>query len=72
MPRSYHRPAQFDFPAIGERFGVSGRTARRWHKLLGPRITDPAQVALMLARQRTPRPAALAAVYKLLKSEITE
>ena len=72
MPRSYHRPAQIDFPAIGEKYGVSGRSARRWHKELGPRITDPAQVALLLARQRNPRPAALAAVSKLLKSEITE
>ena len=50
-------------------YGVCERTVRRWHNS-DTDLADPCSVALHLAGQKTPSPAAVAAVRKILSAEL--
>ncbi len=52
-----------------ERFGVDPRTIYRWLRA-GVNLADACEVATHLAGQKTPSPAAVAAVRKLLSTEL--
>jgi hypothetical protein len=62
------RRSKIDFDAIGKRWGTCGRTARRWHAILGERIHDPLAIAEMVKRQRNPKTETL----KILTETIRE
>ena len=52
-----------------ERFGVDPRTIYRWLRA-GLNLDDSCEVATYLAGQKTPSPAAVAAVRLLLQTEL--
>ena len=52
-----------------DRFGVGQRTIYRWLRA-GVNLDDACEVATYLAGQKTPSPAAVAAVRKLLSTEL--
>jgi hypothetical protein len=66
MPRRRKSP---DFDAIGNAYGVCGRTTRRWHAA-GVQIADPLAVSEALLKMRRPSPAAVRAAAEMLKSEL--
>ena len=55
--------------AAARRYSVTPRTAYRW-LADGVNLADPCSVALHLAGQKTPSPAAVAAVRRLLQNEL--
>jgi hypothetical protein len=50
-------------------YQVTPRTVYRWQRA-GVEISDPCSVALHLAKQKSPAPAAVAAVKNILKNEL--
>lgn len=66
MPRQKLIP---DLEALADRYSVGTRTIRRWHNA-GVNLSDPCAVALHLAGQKSPAPAAVAAVRKILSAEL--
>jgi hypothetical protein len=66
MPRQKLIP---DLEALADRYSVAARTIRRWHNA-GVNLSDPCAVALHLAGQKSPAPAAVAAVRKILSAEL--
>jgi hypothetical protein len=62
-------PADINLTERAKFYGVCERTARRWHNS-GADLADPCSVALHLAQQKSPSPAAVAAVRKLLSTEL--
>ena len=69
MPNIRKIPLDIDLAERGKFYCVSERTARRWHNA-GADLDDPCSVALHLAGQKTPSPAAVAAVRKILSAEL--
>ena len=63
-------PKEIDLAERARFYGVCARSTRRWHNA-GADLHSAASVALLLAGQRNPPPAAREAVSKLLQSEIT-
>ncbi len=62
-------PLDIDLAERASFFGVCERTVRRWHNA-GADLSDPCSVALHLASQKTPAPAAVQAVKNILKNEL--
>ena len=62
-------PRNLDLAERAKFFGVCERTVRRWHNA-GADLSDPCSVAMHLAGQKSPSPAAVAAVRRLLKNEL--
>jgi hypothetical protein len=62
-------PRNIDLAERAKFYGVCERSARRWHNS-GADLADPCSVALHLAGQKSPAPAAVAAVRLLLKKEL--
>jgi hypothetical protein len=62
-------PRNLDLTERAKFYGVCERTARRWHNA-GADLADACSVALHLAGQKTPAPAAVAAVRLLLQTEL--
>ena len=62
-------PAAIDLAERARFFGTCERTVRRWHNS-GVNVSDPCSVAMHLANQKSPSPAAVAAVRRLLKNEL--
>ncbi len=62
-------PADLDLAERASFYGVCERTVRRWHNA-GASLADPCSVALHLASQKSPAPAAVAAVRKILSAEL--
>jgi hypothetical protein len=67
MPRQKLIP---DLEALAARYSVGTRTIRRWHASGSVSLSDPCSVALHLAGQKSPAPAAVAAVRKILSAEL--
>jgi hypothetical protein len=62
-------PADLDLAERAKFYSVCHRTVRRWHNS-NVNVSDPCEVAMHLARQKSPSPAAVAAVRHLLKNEL--
>jgi hypothetical protein len=62
-------PRNLDLAERAKFFGVCERTVRRWHNA-GADLADPCSVAMHLASQKTPAPAAVQAVKNILKTEL--
>lgn len=69
MPNHRKIPRNIDLADRAKFYSVCPRTVRRWHNA-GADLADPCEVALHLARQKSPSPAAVAAVRRLLKNEL--
>ena len=69
MPNIRKIPRNLDLTERAAFYGVCERTARRWHNS-GADLADACSVALHLAQQKSPSPAAVAAVRKLLSTEL--
>ncbi len=62
-------PLDIDLAERASFYSVCERSARRWHND-GVNLSDPCSVALHLAGQKSPAPAAVAAVRKILSAEL--
>jgi hypothetical protein len=62
-------PLDIDLAERAKFFGVCERTVRRWHNA-SVNLFDPCEVAMHLAGQKTPAPAAVQAVKNILKTEL--
>lgn len=71
MPNIRKIPLNLDLAERASFYGVCERTVRRWHNA-GVNLSDPCSVALHLASQKSPSPAAVAACRLLLKTELHE
>ena len=69
MPNTRKIPRNLDLAERAAFYGVCERTVRRWHNA-GVNVSDPCEAALHLASQKSPSPAAVAAVRRLLKNEL--
>ena len=69
MPNIRKIPRNLDLAERAAFYGVCERTVRRWHNA-GVNISDPCEAALHLASQKSPAPAAVAAVRKILSAEL--
>lgn len=69
MPNIRKIPLNLDLAERASFYGVCERTVRRWHNS-DTDLADPCSVALRLAQQKSPSPAAVAAVRLLLKNEL--
>jgi hypothetical protein len=69
MPNIRKIPLDIDLAERASFYSVCERTVRRWHNS-GADLADPCSVALHLAQQKSPSPAAVAAVRKLLSTEL--
>ena len=69
MPNIRKIPRNLDLAERAAFYGVCERTVRRWHNA-GVNVSDPCEAALHLASQKSPAPAAVAAVRLLLKNEL--
>ena len=69
MPNTRKIPRNLDLAERAAFYGVCERTVRRWHNA-GVNVSDPCEAALHLASQKSPAPAAVAAVRKILSAEL--
>ena len=69
MPNIRKIPLDIDLAERAKFYSVCERTVRRWHNS-GLNVGDPCSVAMHLASQKSPSPAAVAAVRRLLKNEL--
>ena len=69
MPNTRKIPRNLDLAERASFYGVCERTVRRWHNA-GVNVSDPCEAALHLASQKSPAPAAVAAVRKILSAEL--
>ena len=65
MPNRRKTPANIDFDKLGSRWGVTGRSVRRW-KSLGVDVQDDLAVAAHIISLRQAPAAALEAAKKIL------
>jgi hypothetical protein len=69
MPNTRKIPRNLDLAERASFYNVCERSVRRWHNA-GADLADPCSVAMHLASQKSPSPAAVAAVRRLLKTEL--
>lgn len=69
MPNHRKLPRNLDLADRAKFYSVCERTVRRWHNS-NVNVSDPCEVALHLASQKSPAPAAVAAVKNILKNEL--